>query len=172
MPRSPYLLLLSHSAFLPSVERTSPCCQYKSTASILDPLSRITHISCSIPCFDSIKHNLKHTNRNVSLLITKETPPSLLCRGGLCRAQTSVETLPPLSPPWRSRQIVLHFCHPNLETSEQRICRCSQNEPELLQTKRTCGCGAETKHEILSVDHWGTLVEGSSEGCGYEDAGW
>jgi hypothetical protein len=87
-------------------------------------------------------------SQDVSLLVPKASPASRLYRGNLHCTSTCLSTLS--SPSRRPWQIVLHFCHENFSTREQRVHCPSKNEPEQLPAKRTCRRGGAKEHKVLS----------------------
>ena len=85
----------------------------------------------------SVEVSLIKRSQDVSLLVPKTPPSPCLYRGNIHCTSTSLPISSP--PPRQSWKSILYLCHKDLSTSEQRVHRSCQDEPEQLSEKCTCG---------------------------------
>jgi hypothetical protein len=84
-----------------------------------------------------VEVSLIKRSQDVSLLVPKTPSSPCLYRGNIHCTSTSLSISSP--PPRQSRKNLLYLCHKDLSTSEQRVHRSCQDEPEQLSEKCTCG---------------------------------
>lgn len=80
------------------------------------------------------KYQLIKRSQDVSFLVPQTPPSPCLHRGNIHCTSTSLPISSP--PPRQPRKSLLHLCNKNLSTSEQRVHRSCQDEPEQLSEKR------------------------------------
>jgi hypothetical protein len=149
MSRLKYALSLRVGWESPTISNSYTLVFSSSTVHVfqLTPDPPFSSNSTSIPLSRQVGPNIRRT-QDVSVLFTEAPSSPCVHRGNICCTSTSFTTLS--SSPRRPWQIVIHLCHENLSTSEQRVhCSC-EDEPEQLQAKCTCGRGGAEEHEILS----------------------